>query len=147
MLALILAFIVYRNSSLSEYKPADDEIALHIQLNTQEDIGLVLFDYSADGTHFSAGISHADKSLIRHDSDNVQVWRQQELSTSAASVDLSIQFTIITEYAEPKTDFKYPPAITRQVDPALNWQATFGESYFVTITGDKTAGYHASLQK
>ena len=46
-----LGFLLYQQIIPGEYVPADDEIALHIQLNTKEDIGLLGFDYRAAGTN------------------------------------------------------------------------------------------------
>lgn len=141
-----LGFILYRQIIPHKYVPADDEIALHIQLDTKEDVGLLVFDYRADDSEHSGGISNADKSLIKHDSDNVQVWNKQELNSSSDTVELSIQFRIITEYVNPNFENIYPEDLTKYLDP-ISWQAHFGESYFVTITGDKTSGYKAVLNR
>lgn len=50
-----LAFIVYQYRNPDEYIPADDEIALHIQLDTEEAVGLLVYDYCADGHTYSGG--------------------------------------------------------------------------------------------
>ena len=36
--------------------------------------------------------------------------------------------------------------ITKYIEP-VSWKAHFGESYFITITGDKTNGYKAVLNE
>ena len=36
--------MVYNQIISSEYVPADDEIALHMQLDTEEDVGLLDYD-------------------------------------------------------------------------------------------------------
>ena len=59
-----------------EYVPADDEIALHLKLDTEEDVGLLVYDYRAGSHEYSGGISNADGSLIQHDSDNIVVWNR-----------------------------------------------------------------------
>lgn len=146
VIVLGLGFILYEQTTPSEYVPADDEIALHIQLDTGEDVGLLVFDYRADDHEYSGGMSNADKSLIKHDSDNIQVWNKQQLKSSSDSVELSIQFRIITEYVDPNYENIYPEDITRYMDP-ISWEAHFGESYIVTITGDKTSGYKAVLNE
>ena len=51
----------------ADTKVADDEIALYIQLDIKEDIGVLVVDYEAKGTSCSGGTSNADKSLLRHD--------------------------------------------------------------------------------
>ena len=141
---LILVFIVYYRVVPDEYVPAADEIAVHIQLHTKEDIGLLVFDSCADGSEYSGGISNADKSLIKHDSDNILVWNRQELNASSDAVELRVQFRVITEYVAPNYENIYPEDITRYLEP-VSWEARFGESYFITITGDKTGGYEAVL--
>ena len=92
-----LGLILYKQIIPGEYVPAADEIAVHIQLHTKEDIGLLVFDSCADGSEYSGGISNADKSLIKHDSDNILVWNRQELNASSDAVELRVQFRVITE--------------------------------------------------
>ena len=142
---LALVFIVYYRVVSDEYVPAADEIALHIQLDTEEDIGLLVYDYRADGHEYSGGISNADGSLIKHDSDNIVVWNKEELNTLSDTFELSMQFRIITEYVTPNYENIYPDDITKYIEP-ISWDANFGESYFITITGDKTNGYKAILK-
>ena len=141
---LILGLMLYSQMRSEEYAPADDEIALHIQLDTKEDIGLLVYDYRADDHEYSGGISNANRSLIKHDSDVVVVWSQEELSACSDAVELSIQFRIITEYVTPNYENVYPESITKYTNP-FSLEAQFGESYFVTITGDETNGYTATL--
>ncbi|MBB5263722.1 hypothetical protein HNP82_000820 [Catenibacillus scindens] len=142
---LALVFIVYYRAVPDEYVPAADEIALHIQLDTEEDIGLLVYDYRADSHEYSGGISNADGSLIKHDSDNIVVWNKDELNTLSDTFELSMQFRIITEYVTPNYENIYPDDITKYIEP-ISWDANFGESYFITITGDKTNGYKAILK-
>ena len=142
---LVLVFIVYYRTVPDEYVPAADEIALHIQLDTEEDIGLLVYDYRADSHEYSGGISNADGSLIKHDSDNIVVWNKEELNTFSDTFELSMQFRIITEYVTPNYENIYPDDITKYMEP-ISWDANFGESYFITITGDKTNGYKAILK-
>lgn len=144
VVALGLSFIFYKQTIPNEYVPADDEIALHIQLDTNEDIGLLVYDYRADSHEYSGGISNADGSLIKHDSDNIVVWNKEELNNLSNTFELSMQFRIITEYVTPNYENIYPDDITKYMEP-ISWEAHFGESYFITITGDKTNGYNAIL--
>ena len=129
---LILVFIVYYRVVPDEYVPAADEIALHIQLDTEEDIGLLVYDYRAEGHEYSGGISNTDGSLIKHDSDNIVVWNKEELNTFSDTFELSMQFRIITEYVTPNYENIYPDDITKYMEP-ISWDANFGESYFITI--------------
>lgn len=141
-----LAFIVYRYRKPDEYIPADDEIALYIQLYTEEDVGLLVYDYCADGHTYSGGISNADRTLIKNNSENIVVWNKEELDDPSDTFELSVQFRIITEYVEPNFENVYPEDITKYAE-SISWEAHFGESYFVTITGDKATGYKAALKE
>ena len=144
MIVLGLSLVVYNQIIPDEYVPAADEIVLHIQLDVEEDVGLLVYDYCADSHEYSGGISNADRSLIKHDSDNIIVWNKEELNNLSDAFDLSVQFRIITEYVDPNYENVYPDDITKYMEP-ISWEAHFGESYFVTITGDKTNGYKAVL--
>ena len=143
-ITLVLGLLLCKHIFFDEYKPADDEIALHVQMNTKEDIGLLVFDYYADDAEFSGGISNVDKSLIKNNSDDIViVWNKQELKSSYTDVELKIYFRIITEYVEPNYENIYPENITQYIDTPVSWKASFGEEYFITITGDKANGYKA----
>ena len=144
VIVLGLSLVIYNQIVPGEYVPAADEIALHIQLETEEDIGLLVYDQCADSHEYSGGISNADGSLIKHDSDNIVVWNKEELNNLSDTFELLMQFRIITEYVAPNYENIYPDDITRYMEP-ISWQAHFGESYFITITGDKTNGYKAVL--
>lgn len=141
-----LAFIAYQYMKPDEYIPADDEIAMHIQLDTEEAVGLLVYDYCADGHTYSGGISNADRTLIKSDSDNIVVWNKEELNNPSDPFDLSAQFRIITEYVEPNFENVYPENITKYAGP-ISWEAHFGKSYFIKITGAKAIGYKATLKE
>lgn len=145
VIVLGLGLIIYNQIIPGEYVPDDDEIALHIQLDTKEDVGLLVYDYRVDSHEYSGGISNADGSLIKHDSDNIVVWNKEELNNLSDTFELSMQFRIITEYVTPNYENVYPDNITKYMEP-ISWEAHFGESYLITITGDKTNGYKAVLK-
>ncbi len=144
--ALGLGFLLYHQTLPSEYVPAEDEIALQIQFDIEEDIGLLVYDYCADGRAYSGGTSNADGSLIRHDSNIIVGLEKEALNSPADPVALSMRFRIITEYVTPNYENVYPEDITKYVEP-ISWEAHFGESYLITITGDKTNGYQAVLNE
>ena len=144
VIVLGLSLVIYNQIIPDKYVPADDEIALHLKLDTEEDVGLLVYDYRAGGREYSGGISNADGSLIQHDSDNIVVWNREELNLSSDTFELSMQFRIITEYVAPNYDNVYPDDITKYMEP-ISWEAHFGESYCITITGDQTNGYQAVL--
>ena len=144
VIVLGLSLVVYNQIIPDEYVPADDEIALHLKLDTEEDVGLLVYDYRAGGHEYSGGISNADGSLIQHDSDNIVVWNREELNLSSDPFELTMQLRIITEYVAPNYENVYPDDITKYMEP-ISWEAHFGESYCITITGDQTNGYQAVL--
>ena len=144
--ALGLGFLLYHQTLPSEYVPAEDEIALQIQFDIEEDIGLLVYDYCAGGYAYSGGTSNADGSLIRHDSNIIVGLEKEALNSPADPVALSMRFRIITEYVTPNYENVYPEDITNYVEP-ISWEAHFGESYLITITGDKTNGYQAVLNE
>ena len=144
--ALGLGFLLYNQTLPNAYVPADDEIALQIRFDIKEDIGLLVYDYCVGGHAYSGGTSNADGSLIRHDSNLMIGLRQEELGSPADPAALSIQFRIITEYVSPNYENIYPNDITKYMEP-VSWEAHFGESYLITITGDKTNGYQAVLSE
>lgn len=146
LVAIGLGFIIYNQTFSSEYMPADDEIALHIQLEMKEDVGLLVYDYRANSHQYSGGTSNADKSLIKHDDNIVVVLNKQQLNSSSDAVELSMQFRIITEYVNPNYENIYPEDITRYSDP-ISWEAQFGKSYYITVSGDKTSGYTTILNE
>lgn len=146
LVAIGLGSIIYNQTFSGEYMPSDDEIALHIQLEMKEDVGLLVYDYRANSHQYSGGTSNADKSLIKHDDNIVVVLNKQQLNSSSDAVELSMQFRIITEYVNPNYENIYPEDITRYADP-ISWEAQFGKSYYITVSGDKTNGYTAILNE
>ena len=144
VIVLGLSLVIYNQIIPDEYVPADDEIALHLKLDTEEDVGLLVYDYRAGSHEYIGGISNADGSLIQHDSDNIVVWNREELNLSSDPFELTMQLRIITEYVAPNYENVYPDDITKYMEP-ISWEAHFGESYCITITGDQTNGYQAVL--
>ena len=126
-----------------EYEVGADEIALYIQLDTREDIGLLVYDYRVDGRDYGGGISNADKSLLKHDEQLIEVWNRKDLECSADGVNLTIQFRIITEYVDPNYENVYPDSLTKTLEP-ISLDARFGQSYAFIITGDSVNGYQVS---
>lgn len=101
VIVLGLSLVIYNQIIPDEYVPADDEIALHLKLDSEEDVGLLVYDYRAGSHEYSGGISNADGSLIQHDSDNIVVWNREELNLSSDTFELTMQLRIITEYVAP----------------------------------------------
>lgn len=147
LIVLALGAIIMYNQMISgEYTPADDEIVLNIQLDTEEDIGLLIYDYCANDHQYSGGMSNADRLLLKRDEKLVVVWNKQALDEPSSNVELSVQFRIITEYVDPNYENIYPEEITQYLAP-ISWEAHLGGVYCVTITGDKANGYVAVLSE
>ena len=145
-LVLGLGLVICSRMLPGEYVPAADEIALKIHFDTAEDVGLLVYDYQADGHEYSGGISNVDGSLIKRDSENIVVWDRAELAPRAEPFELSIRFRVITEYVAPNYENVYPEEITEYLDP-ISWQAHLGKTYSLTLTGDRTNGYQAVLNQ
>ena len=149
LVLLIMALSVCMSGCSGDDAPplaAEDEIKLIIQLDVKEDIGLLFLDNSLDGTETIGGISNADKSMLRHDDLLDWTLSKQDYGNPADSVNLSIRFRIITEYCEPNYESIYPEEYTVLLDP-ISFDADFGETYHITITGDKENGYQAVLDE
>lgn len=143
--AVLGAVALYKQLFSGEYVVSEDEIALYITLDTKEDVGLIVFDYTANGREFSGGISNADRSMIKRDDVIINVWDKKQLECDGDTVDLTFKFRIITEYTEPNYENVYPDDITKYLEP-VSLQARFGNAYKVIISGDKTSGYKASIE-
>ena len=123
----------------------EDEIALHIKLDLEEDIGLLVYDYTANGQNFSGGVSNADKSMLKHDEVLTSVWNKQELGGQEDKVDLWFRFRIITEYTDPTYVNLYPEEIT-EICNEIAWTADFGKTYDIKISGSKANGYTVTVE-
>ena len=109
--AVFGAVALYKFIFPGDYVVGEDEIALYITLDTKEDIGLIVFDYSANGREFSSGVSNADRSMIKRDDVIINVWSKRELECDGDTADLTFKFRIITEYTEPNYENVYPANI------------------------------------
>jgi len=124
-----------------------DEIRVKIRLDLGEDIGLLIYRYDVNGVEGSGGASNADKTLLRRDSDDLEWSFERELlEAPAARADVRLRFSVVEEYADPNFDNIYPEELVIPMNE-LRFSADFGETYFVTITGDRENGYTAALSE
>lgn len=148
LLVMLLAVSMSGCSGSDDAPPqaAEDEILLIIQLDLKEDIGLLILDQNLDGVEASGGISNADKSMLKH--NDVLYWtlNKQEYENPADAGNLSVRCRVITEYCDPNYENDYPEEYTVLLDP-VSFNADFGETYHITITGDKENGYRAALDE
>ena len=127
----------------------DDEIAVVITLDTKEDIGLILFDYTADGNEYSGVLSNTDQSPIKHDTVIIQTFNKEQLNCSSNMIEQFImKFTIITENVDQNPNNIYPIEIKKDLVPLSNPYTWFGKTVIkITITGDKDGGYIITFPK
>ncbi len=146
LLFLLLAFCLSGCNGSDSIPPqaTEEEIMLIIQLDLKEDIGLLILDTNMDGVEASGGISNADRSLLKHNEVLYWTFSKQEYKNTVDSVNLSVRFRVIMEYCDPNYENDYPEEYTVLLDP-ISYKADFGETYHVSITGDKEKGYQAEL--
>ena len=146
LVTLCLAFTLLGCNKTEDtpYEPAVDEIALDIQLELKEDIGLLIVDYESNGSGGNGGICNADKSLLKHDDSLIYSIYEQSFDDPTKVKNLSLKFSIITIYVDPNYENIYPEEDTISMDP-ISVEVNFGETYYITIAGDKTNGYTATL--
>lgn len=143
MLLAILALLIAVSVAACRSETSDEEIRVNIQLELEEDIGLLLTEYTANGKQGMSGSSVADKSMIKRNSMEFWTFEKWMLEDDLAdTVELRLKFIVVTEYFEPDYDFDYPEEYTIPMD-AISFTANFGETYHVTIQGGKTSGYQA----
>lgn len=126
------------------YSPAEEEIALQIQLDLDEDIGLLVIDYEAGSSSGSGGTSNADKSPIKRDALLYYSLEKRIFDDPSDVENLTLGFTVITEYVDPNYENVYPEEYTKPAGE-ITLHADFGEVYSITITGNRTDGYEAVL--
>ena len=77
--ALVAAFVVREWLFSREYVPGDDEFALFFVLDTEEDVGLIVFDYTANGRKFGGGVSNADRTPLKKGEVVIDTRSREEL--------------------------------------------------------------------
>ena len=152
LFAIIVCFALYNILFPGNFKVSEDEIAVRIKLDLNEDVGLVVYDYEIDGNEGGGGVSNADKSLLKRNEELIITWSKEELKehdlireVDSDHYPFMMRFGIITEYVDPNFENKYEEDITRYLEP-IEWEAYFGKEYIVHITGDKTNGYSITME-
>lgn len=125
--------------------PEEDKIVVNIQLDLDEDIGLLITDWNINGQTGTSGVSNADKSKIIRDSNETWEFDRFILNKEADSYELKLKFTIVTEYFEPNYEFDYPEEYTIPTNE-ISFTAEFGKTYSVIISGGQQNGYNAVLK-
>lgn len=146
MAAILLALaLVFLSRFLSPpFSAAEDEIALEIQLDVREDIGLLIIDYAAGDAECSGGVSNADKSPLKRDERLVFTIDRRHFADPAALENLRIRFRIITAYEPPNYENIYTPEHTMALEEII-LRAEYGKTYQIIIRGGNAGGYQAVL--
>ncbi len=124
----------------------ENEIKLIIGLDLKEEIGLFLVESDIGGQKSVGGTSNADRTMIKP--DDVIYWSldKQHYENVSDTVELTLNFTAVTEYFNPNYDNDYPEEYKIPMD-GITFTASFGEVYSIRITGDKANGYQAVLEQ
>ena len=69
---------------------------------------------------------------------------EQDFENPEDVENLSLNFTVITEYVDPNYENVYPAEYTKPAGE-ITLNARFGETYSITITGSRAGGYEAVL--
>ncbi len=147
LVVLLLAFVASRfYRSFQPCKVAEDEIMLVMKLDLKEDIGLLILDNNMNGKETSGGTSNADGSKLKHDEVLNWIMKKKEYGDPEGTTELSVRFRVVTEYFVPNYDNIYPEEYVVLLEP-LTFKVDFGETYNITITGDKENGYQAVLDE
>ena len=122
----------------------ENEIKVNIQLDLNEDIGLLLTEWDINGQQGMSGASNADKSMIKR--NDITEWSldKEFLNSPADTVEVKLKFIVVTEFFEPDYGFDYPDEYEIPTDE-ISFTAAFGGTYSVTISGGKESGYRAIL--
>jgi hypothetical protein len=145
IILLILSFLLIKYLKNNKYNTPLEEITLEIKLDLKEDIGLIIIDYEVDDISGSGGISNANKTLISHNDTLTYTLNKQEFNNLSNIENLIINLKIITKYIDPNYENIYPEEYTSTMSP-IQIKAHYGETYHITITGDKTNGYIAKYE-
>jgi hypothetical protein len=147
IILLVLAMLyAFAGCNYTGYEiPDEDKILVNIQLDLDEDIGLLLTEWDINGQTGGSGACNADRSMLKRDSLNEWEFDRVMLEKSADTYEVKLKFIVVTEYFDPNYDFDYPDEYKIPMNE-IAFTAKFGEAYYVTITGGHQEGYQAVLQ-
>ena len=126
------------------FEADEDKITLQIQLDLQEDIGLFLCEAEAPGFHVTDGQANADRSLIRRDELLYDSFTRWQFMDPDEPKEITLRFSVITEYADPNFENRYPAELTFATDP-VTISARFGDTVRIIVHGGRDSGYWVEL--
>ncbi|MBQ6052941.1 MAG: hypothetical protein IJL30_06635 [Clostridia bacterium] len=141
----VVLMIVFAATGCDSKQDNKDEINVIINLDIKEDIGLFLTQWTVNGQTGGSGCSNADRSFIKRNDILSWTFDRQFMESPAETAEVTLSFIVVTEYFEPDYSFDYPEEYKIPMD-AISFTAAFGETYYVSVTGDKTNGYSAVLE-
>ena len=129
------------------FEVKDNEIGLEIQLELEEDIGALIYDYYVNQRSVSSGgVMNSDRSLTKRN-DRIRIILDSEELGHQMTIDtLAIDFAIVTDTIEPNFENNYPPELVIPLE-RLVFEPTYGEVYQIMIRGDQSNGYTAELMR
>lgn len=147
VLALAAVALIVRSVFFAAPRAEEGEIKVQIRLGLEEDIGLLLVEYEADGAEGKGGFSNADRSMLAKDSDDLYwslyAW---QLDAPAEGTELHLRLTAVTEYFEPNYENDYPEEYMVPMGENT-FPAEFGAMYRLTVTGSAQGGYELSVER
>lgn len=144
LLLLTLAAVCCLNAcGAQELTAQENEILLDIQLDTADDIGLLLINWDGGGSRGSGGSSNADKTLLKHDERFTWALERAAFEHPDNLETLALDFGVVTQYVEPNYEDVYPADITYYTD-SISFDAEFGNVYHVRISGSPEDGFTAA---
>ncbi|MBD5560964.1 MAG: hypothetical protein HDQ87_11580 [Clostridia bacterium] len=132
----------------TEPEPTSEELMLVIDLDTEDDIGLLVIDYEGEGVEGSGGVSNADKTVLRRGEKLFfTLDKEQEHYDDPDKLEnLTVRFSVVDPGIEPNIDNVYPAESVSPLEP-VTVPVSFGESAHLAVRGSRPDGYTAELLK
>lgn len=140
LISLLLLTLIF--SACGAAQASDDELILKIGLDLDEEIGLLIIDWELGSESGSGGISNADKSMLSPGEPLDFSFDKSQFENVKEPFDLTLNFTISTEYFEPNFENDYPEEYLIRLEP-VSFEAAFGNTYNIAIIGNEKDGYSA----
>ena len=142
IIVLLASLLAPLTLACGESKISPDELMLKIDLDTDEEIGLLIIDWNLGSESGSGGISNADKSMLTPGEPLYFSLGNSQFMNIEEPFNLTLSFTISTEYFDPNFDNDYPEEYLIHLEP-VSFEAEFGNTYDIAISGNKNDGYTA----
>jgi len=126
------------------FEAEEDKISLQIQLDLEEDIGLLLREADAPGFSVTGGQSNADRTLIRRDELLYDSFSRWQFEDPGEPKEITLLFSVVTEYVEPNFENVYPDELVTPLAP-VTISARFGDTVRIVVHGGHDSGYWAEL--